>query len=317
MPEMNVIINQMIMFALLLSIGYIGYKIGILKEEMLDTFSTYILKIALPCMILISVATNTTREQLMDSGTCLLVGAVIYAFLFLLGFLSGKIGKLKNERYFMHVNQVAFGNTGFLGIPLILSLFGEEGILYLSLYTILDQILIWTVGLVFASKLDGNMSIKDNLKTNIKKCINPSTIALFFGILMVTLNLNFPKVIEDTLSKVGSTSTVISMVYIGIILATIKVKDVITCKPVYLVVLFKMIIAPLVTYLGVTYLTNLSNIAALTFATIAGLPSIIITSIFAKNNDSDYEYGVSAVFITTILSIITIPTFLYIINTFL
>lgn len=301
MLETSVIINQMIIFAVLLLIGYIAKYTGVIDENTLDGLSVFTLKIALPCLIIKTVPAQATREQLAGSGVYIIATFLIYLVLLLFGYVSGKLLKLEGSTFYVHIAQMTFGNSGFLGIPLIYALLGSEGIFYLSIFTIIDQIMIWTLSYYLCSE-----STTLSFKENAKKLINGSTVALIAALFLIIFNLTIPEPFLGILEGIGGTTKYTSMIYIGGLLAIMKPTEVVKNKGVYVIAVLKMIIAPVILFFIFKDLLHLNDAAVLTYTIIAALPCIVINAIFARNNNSDYEYAVSSIFVTTILFMITL-----------
>lgn len=309
MIGMNIILNQMFIFSIFILIGYISYKRNLFNESSLEGLSIFVLKITLPCMVFNAVTAKTTKNELLSSWKLIILGAVIIGFLLLLGYISAKLTRLKDDTLKAHTIQMGFGNSGFIGIPLISALFGTKGAFYLSLYEIASQIGIWTLAI--------NLVGEKTNKFNFKKLLNPVFLGIIFGMIVVLLDITIPTVIGNTISDIGSTTGVISMIYTGGLLATIDTKNIFNKYQVYLIAIIKMIIAPVIVAFLLNSFTNFSDIAILTYSIITAFPCLVITAIFAKNANRDYEYVLSSIFITTVLSIFTIPLVIYIVSNFI
>ena len=70
----------------------------------------------------------------------------MYVCLLILGTLSGKVFHLHGEHLQLYRAMTVFGNVGFMGIPIVVSIYPEKGMLYMAVFTIIDQLMLWTLG---------------------------------------------------------------------------------------------------------------------------------------------------------------------------
>ena len=76
----------------------------------------------------------------------MLLTAVMYALLILVFWLVAELLRLKGSRSHVFQASLIFGNAGFIGIPLIMALWPQNGAIYVALMSIIDQTLLWTYG---------------------------------------------------------------------------------------------------------------------------------------------------------------------------
>ena len=299
-----IIINQIAIFALLMIIGFLSVKFKLLNETALDYFAKYIMKLALPLLIFINIIDQIKVKDLFNSISILLVILFIYLILLLVSYGSSKLFNVSiiNKRLYSAI--FSFGNIGFMGIPILTSLFPNTGMLYVMLFTIIDQSLLWTVGMYLTSSMEKTNNL--SIKSVIKKFINPAIISISLGLIIVILGIKVPSIIHDVVEKIGSTATPLSLMYIGGLFYYIDIRKCIKKYELYGVVVIKMIILPCIIYLLLKYfLFTMEEATAL--AILCSLPSMSSIAIFARLNGVDGEYAIGGLFITTISSVITIP----------
>jgi predicted permease len=120
----------------------------------------------------------------------------------------------------------------------------------------------------------------------------------------------------DTISKVGDTTKYITLIYIGGTLAGISLKNIPSRYPIFISVVLKMIAAPVVVYLILTnFFSSILAPTAIAVLTIyTSLPSMSTIAMLSRSYHSDYKYASEFVFITTSLSIVTIPFVAWIVS---
>ena len=304
MEQFYIVLNQIGIFLILIIFGVVAVKFGILDEHSLGSVSKLVMRMALPAYIFINTAEGATRQGLAESLLVIPLAALLYILLFLLSILLEKVFHLKGNRSHVFRAVVMFGNVGFMGIPLVVELYPDTALLYISLFTILDQGLFWTYG-VSLTKPVSEQKEKISLK-NLKNLLSPALIAIVGATVLVLLNVHLPKLLTTTLSKLGAASMPLSLLYIGGMLSMTDVRKVLRCGELYAEIGLKMLVLPLVFFL-VMKLCQVPTDMAGTMTFLTGLPAINMVAMLAKNNGSDGDYAVCAVMMTTIACLITLP----------
>lgn len=304
MEQFFIVLNQIGIFLILIIFGILAVKFGILDEHSLGSVSKLVMRMALPAYIFINTAEGATRQGLAESLLVIPLAIALYLMLFLLSLLLEKVFQLKGNRSHVFRAIVMFGNVGFMGIPLVVELYPDTALLYISLFTILDQGLFWTYG-VSLTKPVSDQKEKISLK-NLKNLLSPALIAIVSATILVLLDIHLPKLLITTLSKLGASSMPLSLLYIGGMLSMTDVRKVLRCGELYAEIGLKMLVLPLVFFM-VMKLLNVPADMAGTMTFLTGLPAINMVAMLSKNNGSDGDYAVCAVMMTTIACLITLP----------
>ena len=304
MEQFFIVLNQIGIFLILIIFGILAVKFGILDEHSLGSVSKLVMRMALPAYIFINTAEGATRQGLAESLLVIPLAIALYLMLFLLSLLLEKVFQLKGNRSHVFRAIVMFGNVGFMGIPLVVELYPDTALLYISLFTILDQGLFWTYG-VSLTKPVSDQKEKISLK-NLTNLLSPALIAIVGATILVLLDIHLPKLLITTLSKLGASSMPLSLLYIGGMLSMTDVRKVLRCGELYAEIGLKMLVLPLVFFM-VMKLLNVPADMAGTMTFLTGLPAINMVAMLSKNNGSDGDYAVCAVMMTTIACLITLP----------
>lgn len=304
MEQFFIVLNQIGIFLILIIFGILAVKFGILDEHSLGSVSKLVMRMALPAYIFINTAEGATRQGLAESLLVIPLAIALYLMLFLLSLLLEKVFHLKGNRSHVFRAIVMFGNVGFMGIPLVVELYPDTALLYISLFTILDQGLFWTYG-VSLTKPVSEQKEKISLK-NLKKLLSPALVAIVGATVLVLLNIHLPKILTTTLSKLGTASMPLSLLYIGGMLSMTDVRKVLRCGELYAEIGLKMLVLPIVFFL-VMKLCQVPTDMAGTMTFLTGLPAINMVAMLSKNNGSDGDYAVCAVMMTTLACLVTLP----------
>ena len=304
MEQFFIVLNQIGIFLILIIFGILAVKFGILDEHSLGSVSKLVMRMALPAYIFINTAEGATRQGLAESLLVIPLAIALYLMLFLLSLLLEKVFHLKGNRGHVFRAIVMFGNVGFMGIPLVVELYPDTALLYISLFTILDQGLFWTYG-VSLTKPVSEQKEKISLK-NLKNLLSPALVAIVGATVLVLLNIHLPKLLTTTVSKLGTASMPLSLLYIGGMLSMTDVRKVLRCGELYAEIGLKMLVLPIVFFL-VMKLCQVPTDMAGTMTFLTGLPAINMVAMLSKNNGSDGDYAVCAVMMTTLACLVTLP----------
>lgn len=304
MEQFFTVLTQILIFIILIALGILAVKRNILDEHSLGNLSKVIMRMALPAYIFIKTAEGATRAGLAASLAVIPMAIVMYLLLFLLSLGIEKVFHLRGNRSHVFRAVVMFGNVGFMGIPLVVELYPDTALLYVSLFTILDQMLFWTYGTALTEQVSEEK--KKFSPAALKNLLSPALLAIVLATICVLLNVQLPYVISATLNKLGAASMPLSLLYIGGMLSMTDVRKVLKCGELYAEIILKMLVLPLVFYFVVRRLGVAEDMAG-TMAFLAGLPAINMVAMLAKNNGSDGDYAVCAVMMTTLACLVTLP----------
>lgn len=289
--------NQVIILFLIMCVGIYGRKRKIINEEINKGLTQILLGITLPFMIITSFTYTYSKEMSSNMAKTFLYSLFIHLILIFIGnILYLKIEKDKRD---ILKFVTVFSNCGFMGFPILEGIYGNIGVLYGSIFNMPFYILIWSYGLMLFSK-------KKDLKTLKRVLYNPGIISVAVGLFIFAFSIKIPLPIENSMKLVGNMTTPISMIIIGFMISRIKVKEVFNEGSIYYASFIRLILAPALTFFIFELLKAeiiITNVAVI----IQAMPVAAVCAIFAKDNNKRPEFASQAVFITTLLSIITIP----------
>jgi len=316
--ETEIIISQIVILAIVVLIGAVSARFKVITRESKDMLSKVIFNISLPLMLFTNfLRLEATPRLLANSAIVLVVSGIIILFMLLVGWLTTRVVKMNGREAAVFKAHSMFGNIIFLGFPLITALYGEEGLLYASMFQLVSNIIMWTVGVVVLSHGNGK-----SWQKSLVRIINPNTIATLIGLVFFLFSLKLPAIIVTPFSALGSANTWLSMLYIGAMMYLSDVKGLIGRKLIYILSFNRLVLVPAL----------LVSLFAL-FAAVAGfLPDRLVTAviileasmpcmatvvIMSKELGADDQLAVANVFVSTLVSIITLPLVMMAINRFL
>lgn len=299
MSILQILMEQIGLFVIYIIIGVILVKTRVLNQDTLETISRFVMKLALPVMIFANTVNGVDRKSLIESLPVLWLTVFFYICTFLLGKGLSLIFHLQGNRAQVYRALSMFGNIGFMGIPIVASIYPDRGMLYISVFTIIDQLVLWTVGVKLTTP-GGKGSFHP------KKMINPCTTAVVIAVVMVVTGISLPSLLNTALVKTGATATPLAMIYLGGVFACMDVRKYLRVKEFYGIVAIKMVFFPILFYL-VTGLLPIDENIHLTITLLAAMPAMSSIVMMARASGSEGDYAMGGIFVTTICSIVTIP----------
>jgi predicted permease len=305
----QLIINQILALFIIIFVGYILRKNELINEKLNKGLSNLLIEVTLPALIISSMVVNINPELINNIKLISIYSIVIYLGLTLIIASISHFISIDQGRKSVFKFLLIFGNVGYMGYPVINAIYPDFGILYAVIANIPFNILTFTYGIYIFNKDESNSGIQ------LKKLFNNGVISSLIGLILLLTGLSLPSPISKALSSIGSITFPLSMLIIGGSLAKVKFKNVITDSSLFLLSGLKLVILPLLILIFISQLYIPSIIANILVLLIA-MPSAANGVIFAEKFGGDHKYASEGVFITTLLSLFTIPVIIWMIKLF-
>ena len=306
--DFSAVSYQIAILALTILVGFIAAKTGYIDIKIKNAISKIIIKIVLPCLILSSVSSKELEKELMgDIFVVFLMSVFCLLVLLGMGVITAKALKIPKGTEAVHKLLSCLGNVSFVGYPVISAMYGETGFFYAIIYWLINDLFLWTFG-VITLKNEKPKSVKEV----IKNLINPNTIAFTVAIIMLIFGIKMPKLLGDTVSSIGGLTVSLSMIFIGMALAEVDA-NVLKKWWIFVIAPLKMIIFPIL-FIYIFKLLGIKEILLGAVVLEAAMPAQTVLSILANESDADAEYAACGMFVTTILSLVTLPFICYMIK---
>ena len=285
--------QTIIMFALML-LGLLLSRRGMITEQGSRDLSNVLLYAVIPCVILRSYMSEFSTEKLRAMGLSALIAVIAFAASIAVAYLTcGTRHRIENF-------AVAFGNAGFIGIPLVTAVFGPEAAFYVVSFSTFANLLQWTYGIVIISGKKETMNLK-------MVFVNPVFISMVIGIALFVLQPTLPTVVTGTIGYIADGNTVLAMIILGYYLSKVQLRGLFADVRLYLFSALRLLVVPAVTILVFLPFPFARGEITLITLIAAATPIASSTAIFAQKFDQDYRRAVSYVCLSTILSVATLP----------
>ena len=307
----GIVIRQIAILAILVLIGLAASRAKVITSASKDFLAKIIFYVTLPAMLLTNFSEiDLTPELLSSSLQALLLSLFVILFMLLAGLLTSRMAGLKGGAAAIFKLHSMLGNVIYLGLPLISSQFGKEGLLYGSIFILVSNILMWTVGIVVITP-----GKAFRLADNVWKIFNINTVAIITGFVLFLLSIKLPPIILDSVGALGSTTTLLSMIYIGAMLYYADGRSMLRNRNVYLLSLNRLLIVPFF-IIGIFAVLNyffpflLKKEVLSVMVLEAAMPCMVSVVIMVNILGEADDIATSNVFVSTVLSVITIPLIL-------
>ena len=294
--DIMVVFQTMLKLFLLLVLGFVLFKCHIFDEYTNKKISALIVNVASPMLIISSIAGVEGGNK---SIVFLMIGAgiLMYIGFIILGKIINRIFPFPKKDWPVYECMVVFANTGFMGYPVLLDVFGQEAVFYASLIHMAFNFFVYTYAIMCLTKGDDS-----EFKLNFKQLLTPGIILIFVGIFIYLFDIQLPSVLMDTINSVGSLTAPLSMMMIGSSLAVYPITD----WRSYVFAFVRLMIVPFVTMIMCRLLHIDPYYANITIITNA-MPVGSMVLMLATQYNANVKIVTRNIVVSTLLSVITIP----------
>jgi len=288
----------------MISVGVYGSRKKIINPELNKGLTDILIKIALPFMIVSSFIFTydyTVKDNIVKTSYYSIAAYIIMAVVSRILLFPVK----NDKKTILHFANV-FVNTGYVGFPILNSIYGSEGVIYGSIFNMFFVILLWTYGIMLYR---GGLEKGYLKKELIALLFNPSIIAVIIGVVIMVFDIRINGAILAGIKGIGSITGPLSMIIIGVILSNAKVKKYMRDWTVYYGITVKLIAIPIIIYMVSLQLPESSR-ALKSVIIMTAMPASAMTSILAESFEKEKDYAAIIVSATTLLSLITVPALL-------
>lgn len=307
------VFNQILILFILLLLGYVLRRLQVVGDEGAKSLTTLILKATLPAMIIDSMTgVPFSPQALSQSAGVLVISFASYFALIALSFPFARLLGAKPAEAGVYRFSLVFSNVGFMGYPVVDMIFGKEAVFYTAIFNLPFNLLAFTIGLVVLTA--GND--KGKVKLEWGHFVSPVVISIFIGFALFLTGFRLPEALAGSVKLLGGVTTPLSMAVIGMLLAKSSVRGVFGNFRLYVLGLFRLVLIPLASFFILRLFTHNLFLTAVP-ALIIAMPVAANTALLAEEHGASPELASQAVFITTLLSVFTIPLAAWFLNSFI
>lgn len=312
---MIITLNLVIRIALIMFCGMLLKKLKLVSDTCASDFSAFVFNLILPCLVIDSFTGSFSPELFSQIPKILLLYLIFMSVLFACAAVVNRLCGNTHDAMAKAVRYAVISpNISFIGLPLIMEFFGSDGVIVYSIIMIPTRILVFGFTPFLMAHSEEKTGVLQNIRNNWRNIMNPPTLAIPVSILLYLLHVRLPQPVAGTFSALASMASPMGMLLCGLMLADLKINVEFSNPRLYVMVLTRMIAAPAAA-LAVLWLlgryTDLFSFMLLKIGMIfCCMPIAVTMTIYADRYDCEPRMTVLAVFLSTLLGIVTIPAFL-------
>ena len=293
------LIQKLLLFVVLMLVGYVGSRRGMLGPDFARSASKLTLNVFMSATILYSVVNNPPVMDGKELAWSLLVAFLTLALGYIVSALITRLLPLKKERAPIFELLVSVMNPMFIGVPVAELLLGSQGVFYIALQNAFFNLLLFTYGV-------WRLKAGDRGKLRLGDIVTVPLIVTVLGVVIFALRLPCPAFLKDMLAVVSPATMPMSMVVIGASLGRVRLIEAFTEKSLYLAAALRLLLMPALTWLMFLVLPA-DPVLRGAMLIVNACPSGIIVTILCIQHGKDYEYCSKGILLDTALSMLTIP----------
>ena len=294
------------MMFIIIAIGYFVTKKGILSVKARADVTDLVLYVVLPCNIFSSFSKDVSSDILRQCFVVLIVSTCVHLFYTLVSRILYLRARPEHKEVMQYATIIS--NSGFMGLPVIESVFGQIGLLYGSINLVPLRIFMWTAGLSLFTKTQTKEKIK-------MLATHPCIWAVVLGLVYLLIPLELPSFIMVTIDTIGNCTTMLSMLVVGSLLSGVDLKSIVDKDCFYFTVL-RLIAIPAVVFCALLLLKVDKYVTGVVTLSSA-MPAATVTAMLAEKYGRDSQFASKILFISTAFSLVTLPVAAKILTTVL
>lgn len=308
--DFSALLNKMAVFVVLMVIGYVMARRGQLDRSFVKAASSLTLNVFMAGTILNSVLSVDLSLSWAELGRIILVVWVMQLLGYLIAYLAARFIPEDPDRRPVFELLMSMGNSMFIGLPILDSLFGPQAVFYVSLSCIPFNVLLYTYGVWRLQ------SGRENSRLRLKDILCVPLIATLVSLVLFLLRPPVPGAVRGIISALAGATMPMSMLVIGASLGTVSLLDAFRNGKLYVASLFRLILIPLLTW-AVCSLLTADPVLLVTAVIVSGCPGAVVVTVLSIQYNRDAVFAAEGTLQSTVLSMLTIPALVYLLGQFL
>lgn len=298
------ILKSLVMIFVMIIPGIILKKKKVIDENQTRGISAVLVNVTWPCMVIDAMQIPYSEEIFNGSKYIFLLLVIIFLVIFAVAAAAVKALKLRRDQAGILAFMLIFGNTGFIGLPVMNALYGKEAVFYASMVEMANDILMFTIGIMLIQ-----ISAGAKTKFSPREFLSPGIFGVLIGFALFLLGITLPEFLGKSVAAIGAATTPLSMIVIGSQLGGIKLRALAADISIYAASFIKLLAVPVIAFLIVRYafgdVSLLAKVVIMSFA----MPAAACTVIFSQQYNSDADFAAKGVLMSTLFCLATIPVF--------
>ena len=305
MSDLYPVLEQILLMAVLIALGYYLNKSGKIKREAENGIAELTIDIAFPALIFTNIIKDfdldMLKEYLIVPVSALVITIISILIIIIISKTLNYDRREQDEFAFVSV----FSNNIFVGAPICLTLFGSQGLILAILYDFGMQLILWTVGIWLLK--DSGQNAESNFFANI---FSPPIVGLLLGLIVVFSGLSLPEAVTNITDSIGAITVPLAMIFIGLQLGKSTFSEVIRNKKIYLLSSLRLLVFPLMVYFAFGII-EVSPLLRGVMTILAAMPVFASSSVIMEKYNHKSDFASAAIFATIVFMAFTLPIFIW------
>ena len=297
--DVSVLIPKMIVFVVLMVIGYLCAKTNFAGREFTKDASKMVINVFMTATIINSVLVSDARLSGGELLQVMLVLCMCVGVCWVLAAISCRLVGLGDKAPLFEL-LIAVMNNMFIALPVVETLFGSQAVFYCSLSCIPFNILLYTFGIYRLQGGEGKGSVR------LRDIFSVPLLATLAALVIFLLRPPEPPVVKELTSTMADATMPQSMIVIGASLGSVSLLDAFKKGRLYLMCVLRLLLCPLLVWLLAGLMTD-DLMLRVTATIIAAAPSGVVVSVLAIQYDRDAVFTSEGILLSTVFSMLTIP----------
>lgn len=303
------IVTQMLMIFGIVLVGLFAAKRNLWAAELDRKLSIFIMNISMPALILASVMGKDLAFENSELLALAVVAVVNYVVLIGMAYLIPYVWKVNSARKGLLSFMLAFGNVSFIGYPVCDAVFGPKAVFCASVLNIPFNLLVFTVGVSFINGGKAKSAFSPKL------ILSPCVVASLIAVVIAVARIQMPTPVGEWFHLLGDLTTPCALLIIGSSLSHIPVRDMLGNRFVYGMTLLRLLVLPLLVG-AVLALMGVNPFVSDVAVVLSAMPVATNGIMLCLQYGKDERVMTQGLFITTLLSVVSIPLVAYLASLF-
>ncbi|MBP5432504.1 AEC family transporter [Ruminococcus sp.] len=294
----STILYKTAIMLILIGVGIMCAKTGLISKSSNKELSKFMLQVVNPVVIFMSYQTDYRSELVRNLllAFVLALGTMVLAIVLSYLFVRRKDGReYEIERF-----SAVYSNCGFMGIPLVNAIYGNEGVFYLTAYITVFNLIVWTHGVILISG-------EKDFRQVVKVFYSPTIIAIFLGMITFFLRIRLPGAASEALGLIKEVNTPMAMIVSGVTISGTNMMKILKNHRIYYICLLKLMIVPLIISVPLSLISGVDDTVRMTVLIAAAAPPATMCTLLSLRYGKNSIYASEIFAAGTILSVVTLP----------
>lgn len=310
------LLSSMSVIFMMVALGYYSKKKRMISDDAVAGISALVVNITNPLLILNAAIQYEGRLPVDEFIEAALWCALVFGILIAVSYVIPPMLRMRKDQNYAYKMLMVYGNTGYIGLPVCRTLFGNDSVVYVTLFNVIFSFIVYTYGIGILKKAKRQQDLaagltpaEDNtsIGATVRKIFNVGTLSGLLAVVIYLTNPAVPEPIANVVNYVGEPTIYLSMVVLGSSVASAPLKDYIHGSgklAVFFVV--RMILFPIaMSFIMRQFITDAVLLGTLTV--LMSLPGGNLPLIMCKEMGLDDSELSKGIVLSTVVCLVTIP----------